>query len=355
VIKEEVTSIDLKSKSLILSANEIEYDLLIVAAGSNHHYFGKNEWAERAPGLKSIENALDMRRRIFSAFEAAELENDSRKREALMTFTVIGGGPTGVELAGAVGELANHTLIDDFRNINPGDAKIFLLEATSAILPSYPAALAEKAQKHLNRLGVQVLTNTLLDDINGDRLIVKTGDTEREIFAKTILWGAGVQASDLAGKLAKQSGAELDRSGRISVQPDLSLPGYPDVFVIGDMANFTFQNDKGLPGVAPVAMQQGRYVANLIRKLSRRDSIKPFCYRDKGNLAVIGRNAAIADFGSFQFSGFPAWLLWVFVHIGYLIEFDSKILVLVQWAWNYFTRKRGARLITQDNDIPSPA
>lgn len=323
----------------------LRYDTLVVSTGVTHHYFGHDEWMERAVGLKTVEDALEMRRRIFLAFEAAERENDEKKREAWMTFVIVGGGATGVELAGALGELAHETLKKDFRRINPRLAKIFLLEGTDRILPSYPPELSKKAQKALEKLGVTVLTKTFVTDVREDE--VEAGG--RTIRAKTVLWAAGVKASDLGKILAQKTGSELDGVGRVKVQPDLSLPKFPEIFVIGDLAHCLDEDGKALPGVAQVAMQQGGYVARTIRERlqnrSKKKSSKPFRYKNYGNLAVIGRNSAVADLPRMKLSGFVAWLIWIFVHIRYLIQFDSKILVMFQWAWSYFTKNRGARLI----------
>lgn len=348
VLLAEMVDIDPGRQEVILAdGDRLPYDTLIIAAGAHYHYFGNDQWAGKAPGLKTLEDALEMRRRIFLAFEAAERENDPAQRQAWLTFVIVGGGPTGVELAGALGELAQSTLVNDFRRIDTRQARILLLEGMDRALPDYPPALSRKAQRALEQLGVTVQTGHLLQEIDGQQLRIKAGDDEEIIQAETILWAAGVKASSLGQTLARRLPVELDRMGRVKVEPDLTLPGQPNIFVIGDLAHYAHGLDKPLPGVAPVAMQQGRYVARLLMgRLKGKDS-PPFRYRNKGNLAVIGRNAAVADFGRFRFSGFFAWLLWLFVHILYLIEFDNKIMVMFQWAWSYFTRKRGARLISR--------
>lgn len=343
----EVRDIDPKNQRLALDFGTIAYDSLIVATGSQHHYFHHSEWKTHAPGLKTIEDALEMRRRILTAFERAECESESLVRQAWLTFVVVGGGPTGVELAGALAELARGTLAKDFRQIDPKKAKIVLIEGTGRILPGYPPSLSRRAAENLSKLGVTVCCDTLLTQIDGDRLVLRTADQQHHLTARTVLWAAGVKVSKFGAHLAQKLAAKTAAGGRIIVNPDLSIPGYPNVFVIGDLAYCLTDSGKPLPGVAPVAMQQGRYVARLLKKRAKKQHVVPFRYRNKGNLAVIGRNAAVADFGRLRFSGFPAWLIWVFVHIAYLIEFDNKILVLFQWAWNYFTRNRGARLITQ--------
>lgn len=366
VLKGEVVDVDPVQAKVILQDGELNYDTLIVATGSSHHYFGHGEWSEVAPGLKTVEDALEIRRRILLAFEAAERETDLERRQAWMTFVIVGGGPTGVELAGAIAELAHSTLKDDFRNIDPTQSQILLLEGTSRILPSYPHELSAKAEASLTRLGVTVRTECLVTDIESNEVTLSTGDHVKRVQAHTVLWAAGMKASGMAQVLADRTSVELDRAGRVMVEPDLSIEDHPNIFVIGDLAHFDYQGGVPLPGVAPVAMQQGRYVADLIQarvahnSSSLRQSMVPrngesvpaFHYRDKGSLAVIGRNAAVAELGHLKFAGFPAWLVWVFVHIGYLIEFDNKLMVLIQWMWNYFTRKRGARLITGDDPFP---
>lgn len=351
VLMGEVVDIEPQARKVILRNEEIPYDSLIVATGVSHHYFGNDDWATVAPGLKTVEDALEMRRRIFVAFEAAEKETDPEKRRAWLTFVVVGGGPTGVELAGAIAELAYSTLKKDFRNINTAEAQILLLEGMERILPPYAPELSVKAEASLKRLGVTVQTKTMVTDIADNVVTMRQGDQVDQIPARTILWAAGVKASLMGEVLAKSTGAQLDRVGRVIVEPDLSVPGHPHIFVVGDLANFSHQNGKPLPGVAPVAMQQGQYVAAQIQQQLQGNSLIPFRYFDRGNLAVIGRNAAVVDLGFVKFSGFLAWLTWVFVHIYFLIEFDNKLVVMMQWGWNYWTRKRGARLITGEESL----
>ncbi len=354
VLKAEVVDIDSAQKEVILRDGRVPYDTLVVAAGVGYHYFGNEEWADAAPSLKTVEDALEIRRRILLAFEAAEREPDPDKRQAWLTFVIVGGGPTGVELAGALGELANSTLAGEFRHIDPSEARVIVLEALDSILTTYPADLAAKAQRSLQELGVEVRTNTSLEAIEDQYVTLRDTRTGEEttLNARTVLWAAGIKASPLGRVLAQRTGVELDKIGRVVVQPDLSLPGYNDIFVIGDLAHFADPSGSPLPGVAQVAMQQGDYVANLVQARLEGKEQKSFAYQDKGSLAVIGRNAAIADLGYARFSGFLAWLIWIFVHIRYLIEFDNKLLVLTQWAWNYFTRRRGARLITGEDPFP---
>lgn len=351
VLMGEVIDIDPQRRKVILRNEELPYDSLIVATGVSHYYFGNDDWATVAPGLKTVEDALEMRRRIFVAFEAAEKEIDPEKRRAWLTFVIVGGGPTGVELAGAIAELAYSTLKDDFRNIDTAEARILLLEGMDRILPPYAPELSAEAEASLTRLGVTVQTKTLVTNIADNIVTTRQGDRVEQIPAQTILWAAGVKASPMGEVLAKRTGAQLDRAGRVVVEPDLSVPGYTNIFVIGDLANFSHQNGKPLPGVAPVAMQEGQYVAALIQQRFKGNNLIPFRYFDLASLAVIGRNAAVVDLGFIKFSGFLAWLTWVFIHIYYLIEFDNKLVVLIQWGWNYWTRKRGARLITGEESL----
>ncbi|WP_390883038.1 NAD(P)/FAD-dependent oxidoreductase [Kovacikia minuta] len=317
----------------------------------SHHYFGNDHWKPTAPGLKTVEDALEMRRRIFMAFEAAEKETDVDRRRAWLTFVIVGGGPTGVELAGAIAELAFNTLKRDFRTIDTTETQILLLEGLDRILPPYPPELSAKAETYLNRLGVTVQTKTMVTDISDHTVTFKRDGQMEHVAARTILWAAGVKASAMGKVLADRTGASLDRVGRVMVEPDLSIPNHPNIFVIGDLANFAHQGDKPLPGVAPVAVQEGEYVARLVKKRLKGETLAPFTYADAGSLAVIGQNAAVVDLGFVKLTGAIAWLAWVFVHIYYLIEFDNKLIVMLQWGWNYFTRNRGARLITGEASL----
>ncbi len=352
VLKAEVTDIIPQEKKVILRDGDIIYDTLIVATGSYHHYFGHDNWADIAPGLKTVEDALKIRRKILLSFEAAERETDPKKQQEWMTFLIIGAGPTGVELAGTIGELTRTTLKDDFRNINTEDAKIILVEGLNHVLPTYPPDLSEKAEKYLNNIGVNIRLDTMVTNIEDNKAIISRNGDSEVIQSRTILWTAGVKASALGKALAIHTGAKLDSSGRVIVNSDLSVPGYPNIFVIGDLAHLAYQGEESLPGVAPVAMQEGRYVAKLILNRVQGKDTGPFQYKEKGNLAVIGTNSAVADMGSLKFSGFVAWIIWAFVHIRYLIEFDSKVVVLFRWSWSYFTRKRGVRLITGEDPFP---
>ena len=352
VILAEVTDIDVAAKKVILSDGELEYDTLIVATGGHHHYFGHDHWESLAPGLKTIEDATEIRRRILLAFEAAEREPDPERLKDWLTFVVVGGGPTGVELAGALGEISRDTLKRDFRTINPADAGIILIESNERILTAYPPKLSAKAQKTLEKLGVMVRTNHIVVDVRPDSVTIKSKTGEEQIATRTVLWGAGIKASPLGKILADRAGCEMDRSGRIIVRPDLTLPGHPEIMAIGDLANFSHQNGEPLPGLAPVAMQQGRYAAMLINKRMNGGALKPFHYHDYGSMATIGRKNAVADIGPLHIAGFWGWVAWLFIHLMYIVEFENRVLVIVQWAWNYFTGNRAARLITGESPFP---
>ncbi len=352
VLLDEVTDIDPIHREVVLRGSRLPYDTLIIATGVSHHYFGSDHWGDIAPGLKTIEDALNIRQRIFLAFEAAEREPDPAKRRAWLTFVIVGGGPTGVELAGALAELSYHTLRQDFRHINTAEARIILLEGMDRVLPPYPPDLSAQAKKDLEQLGVHVQTGTLVTNIEDHTVTIKQGDRTDTIDARTILWAAGVKASPLGKIIADHTEAELDRAGRVIVEPDLSLPKYPNIFVIGDLAHYAHQAGKPLPGIGAVAMQQGSYVAKLLQARQMGNVMPPFRYRDGGSLAVIGRNKAVADLNFTKLSGFPAWFIWIFVHIFYLVEFDNKVVVVTQWIWNYLTRNQGARLITGKGVLP---
>jgi len=346
VLLGEVVDLDVGARRVILRDGEVGYDDLIVATGATHHYFGHDEWAEIAPGLKTVEDATEIRSRLLAAFERAEREPDLERRRGWLTFVIVGGGPTGVELAGALGEIANDTLRRDFRRINPAEAQILLVEGEDRVLPLFPPDLSAKAEKQLIGLNVRSLTSAKVTNIDPEGVTVLAGGREQRIATHTVLWAAGVRASRLGKVLAERAGAPLDRAGRVLVEPDLSLPAHPEIHVIGDLANYSHQGGRPLPGVAPAAMAQGRYTAHLIIGKLRGRPVAPFHYFDKGNLATVGRNKAVAQFGSVHIAGFAAWLLWVFVHLMYLVEFENRLLVFVEWVYNYLTRNRGARLIT---------
>ena len=347
VLLGEAIDLDVTNRRVILRDGEVPYDELIIATGATHHYFGNDQWEAVAPGLKTIENATEIRSRLLFAFERAEREENPEERRAWLNFVIVGGGPTGVELAGALGEIANDTLRHDFRKINPREAFIVLVEGEPRVLPTFPPDLSAKAESQLISLGVCPRTNAKVTQIDVDGVTISVGGHDERIAAHTVLWAAGVRASRMGKVLAERAAAPLDRAGRVLVEPDLTVPGHPEIFVIGDLAAFMHQGGKMLPGVAPVAMQQGRYVARLIRdRAAGRATPAPFHYFNKGNLATIGRNKAVAEFGKVHIAGFPAWFTWVFVHLMYLVEFDNRLLVFVEWVYNYFTRNRGARLIT---------
>jgi NADH dehydrogenase len=347
VLLGEAIDLDVTNRRVILRDGEVPYDELVIATGATHHYFGNDQWEAVAPGLKTIENATEIRSRLLRAFERAEREQNPEERRAWLNFVIVGGGPTGVELAGALGEIANDTLRHDFRHINPREAFIVLVEGEPRVLPTFPPDLSAKAESQLIALGVRPRTNAKVTHIDVDGVTISVGGHDERIVAHTVLWAAGVRASRMGRVLAERAAAPLDRAGRVLVAPDLTVPGHPEIFVIGDLAAFLHQGGKMLPGVAPVAMQQGRYVARLIRdRAAGRATSAPFHYFNKGNLATVGRNKAVAEFGKVHIAGFPAWFTWVFVHLMYLVEFDNRLLVFVEWVYNYFTRNRGARLIT---------
>ena len=350
VLLGEVIHIDPQRRMVILSDGEIPFDTLIVATGASHQYFGHDEWEQFAPGLKTIEDATDMRSRILLAFEEAEREPDPAKLRAWLTFVVVGGGPTGVELAGALGEIANDTLKHDFRNIDPSSAQIILVEGADRVLPTYPPKLSEATRKMLTRLGVTVRTGAMVMKIEKELVTIREGEHTETIPTRTTLWAAGVLASPLGRILGAECGATLDKVGRVVVEPDFTVASHPEIFVIGDLSNFSHQTEgKPLPGVAQPAIQAGHYVADVILRRIRGAKVKPFHYADRGNLATIGRAAAVADLGWLQLSGLPAWMIWLFIHLLYIVQFQNRLLVLMQWAWLYITYDRSARLITGKN------
>jgi NADH dehydrogenase len=346
VLLGDVSGFDVANRHVSFSGMQLPYDTLIVAAGARDNYFGHPEWEEFAPGLKSIEDATHIRARLFTAFERAERAADVEHRRILLTFVIVGGGPTGVELAGTMAEIARHTLRREFRHIDPADAQIILIEAGERILSAFPPELSAKAQASLEKLGVVVRTQTLVINVAADYVDLKFGGATERLPTHTITWAAGVSASPLASALAAATGASVDRGGRVVVNADLSLPGHPEILVLGDMASFTHQDGKALPGVAPVAIQQGKYAAKLVRARLVGKTLPAFRYRELGNLATIGRSAAVADFGKIRVSGFLAWFLWLVIHLMNLISFRNRLLVLIQWGWSYLTFDRPARLIT---------
>jgi NADH dehydrogenase len=364
VLMAEVADFDLEARELQLRSvagvpapATIPYDTLIVAGGSRYSYFGHDDWREHAAEVKSLESALIVRNRLLGAFEAAEGESDSERRAAWLTFVVVGAGPTGVEMAGQVAELAHDTLLHDFRTIDPRRARILLVEAAERVLTTFPVSLSAKAARSLQKLGVTVLTGRTVTGLDGAGVTIDDGSgAPEQIRSRTIIWAAGVMASDLGTRLAELTGAEHDRVGRLTVEPDLTLPGHPEVFALGDMARV--RNTTGasivLPGVAPVAMQQGRYAAKVVRARLGSRPVAPFRYRDKGNLATIGRNAAVADIKGLKLSGFIAWVTWLLVHLWYLVGFQNRILVIIRWSFSFTTHGRGARLITETSTQAPP-
>ena len=345
ILMGEVEDVDVSRRVVRLVDADIPYDYLIVAAGASHAYFGHDEWEPFAPGLKTIEDALEIRRRVLLAFELAERQAAESGEQVQLNFVVVGGGPTGVELAGTLAEIARRALVNEFHSIDPERTRILLLEGGPRVLPAYPEDLSRSAEEQLRHLGVEVHTSAMVTGIEPAAVIT----SQTRLPAAVILWAAGVAASPLGKKL----GAPVDRAGRVLVNPDLSLPGHPEVFVIGDLASLKDKNGNPLPGLAPVAMQQGKATAENIARELQGNPRQDFHYLDKGSLATIGRAAAVAQFGKVHISGFLAWLSWLFVHILFLIGFRNRIIVLIQWAWAYFTYERGARLITGSTQLPS--
>jgi NADH:quinone reductase (non-electrogenic) len=342
VLLAEAVAIDVRTRRVILRDGELDYDYLILATGARHSYFGHPEWEAYAPGLKSIDDALEIRRRILLAFEMAERETNDQRRHALLTFVIVGGGPTGVELAGAIAEIAYTVMVQDFRAIRPQDARIILIEAGQRILPFMPESLSVKAEAALKRAGVEVLKNSPVTSVSQGMVIAGT----QTIHAGTVLWAAGVAPSPLARSL----GTSLDQIGRVQVLPDLSIPGHPEVLVIGDLAALVDEKGDLLPGLAAVAVQEGRHAAHNILRMRQGLPSQPFHYLDMGTLATIGRAAAVANFGWIKLSGFVAWVVWIFVHILLLIGFRNRFVVLFEWAWAYVTLQRSSRLITGERE-----
>lgn len=345
VLLGEATGVDAANRRLLLDDGELAYDTLVVATGASHHYFGRKDWAPLAPGLKSVEDATEIRRRILLAFERAEREADPERIRALMTFVVVGAGPTGVELAGALAEIARDTLTREFHAIEPSLARIFLVEAEGRVLPGYPEGLSEKAKRSLLGLGVEVRTGCLVTAIDQASVTIDATGWQERLPSHTVLWAAGVQASPLGAALAAATGSTTDGAGRVIVEPDLTLPGHPGIFVIGDLAHYDIGGEP-LPGVAQVALQQGQHVARSIRRRLQGKPGTAFRYKNFGSMATIGRHAAVAEILGMRFSGYVAWLLWLFVHLMKIATFQNRFLVFVQWAWNYVTFNRAARLIT---------
>jgi NADH dehydrogenase len=349
VLLGEAADIDPTARQVIFTdGSQMEYDSLIVATGSHSFYFGRNEWQDQAPSLKSLEEALLVRHKIFAAFEAAERITDAQERAAWLTFVIVGAGATGVELAGALTEIANQTLRHDFRHIRPQDARIILMDGAQRVLPTFPEDLSQRARHSLEGMRVEIRTGVNVVDIDGEGVAFAGPVGSREnLRAKTVLWAGGIAVSGFAHALAVKLFAETDNRGRIRVRADLTVPGHPEIFIIGDLATANGPDGKPFPGLAPVAIRQGAYVGQVIvRRLTGRASQEPFHYFNKGDLAVIGRAAAVADIFGLHLWGWPAWLVWVFVHLMYLVEFQSRLVVFIHWAFQYLTFSRGARLIT---------
>lgn len=344
VLLGEAQTIDLASQKVKFDFGELSYDYLVMACGANHSYFGHPEWEEYALGLKNISQATEIRKRVLSAFESAERISDSDEQKKYMTFVIVGGGPTGVELAGAIGEMSRFTLSKDFRHINPSQTRVILVEAGPRILPMFSEQQSDRAARDLENLGVQIWTSTVVTDINEEG--VELG--EERVNAATVLWAAGVEASGLG----QSGGMPVDNRGRVIVEPDLSVEGYPNVFVAGDQSNFSHQTGQPLPGTAPVALQQGRYIGKTIRQELKGKPRSQYYFFDKGQMATIGRSKAIVEVGRFKFAGFFAWIVWLVIHVFYLTGFKNRMLVVMQWGWSYLTFRRGARLIVDRDGDP---
>jgi NADH dehydrogenase len=350
VLLAEVAGFDLPARAVVLACGErVAYRFLVVAAGARHSYFGHEEWEAVAPGLKTLDDAVRIRRKVLLAFERADREADAARRAALLRFAIVGGGPTGVELAGALAEIAHHALRHEFRHVDPREATIHLLDALPRVLGNYPPALSEKALESLQRLGVDVITGATVRELSPGKVVWQTADgAHHALHCETVLWAAGVAASPLGAALGLASGAKLDRAGRVPVEPDFSLAGFPEVFVVGDLARWSGEDGSLLPGIAPAAMQAGEHAARCIAERSRgaQACSRPFRYRDRGSLATIGRASAVGVIGRCRVSGFVAWVLWLVVHLRYLARAENRLLVGIQWAWSYLTYNRSARLIT---------
>ena len=356
VLLGEAADIDPEAKKVMLQDGAVlPYDSLIVATGSQTSYYGNDGWRQWAPSLKSVEEATAIRHKILYAFESAERAETEEEARAWLTFVIVGAGATGMELSGALAEIANETLRNDFRKINPRETRIILMEGGPRVLTAFPEDLSTKAEKLVSRLGVEVEKGVMVTGIDGEGVTYKSGAETKRLLAKTVLWAGGVTTNEFGRKLGERTKAETDRSGRIKVNPDLTIPGYPEIFVAGDLALSLNEEGKPLPGVAQVAIQGGAYAAKIIRaRLKGKKETKPFHYFNKGDLAVIGRAAAIANIFGLHVSGWPAWMIWLFVHLMYIVEFQSRVLVFIQWGFQYLTFSRGARLITGASATDSP-
>lgn len=348
VLMDEAQGFDLQRQEVVLSTGRLAYDTLVVAAGSMTSYFGNEHWQKFAPGLKSLEDAAEIRRRVFTAFEVAERETEAEKRNAFLTFAVVGGGPTGVELAGTLSEIAKHTLTHDFRNIDPSTSRIILVDAGPKVLVHYAAPLPDKASQRLAEMGIELRSDSKVIDVTAEGLALECDGKSEFLQAATVLWAAGVKANPLGKILVEAAGGDCDRMGRVCVSRQLVLPGTSNVYAIGDIACCMDDQGKPLPGLAPVAIQQARFVARSIaNKLCGKESPELFQFRDPGTMATLGRGIAVADIRGRKFCGYFAWILWLFVHLMQIVQFENRILVLLQWMWNYITFNRSARLITE--------
>lgn len=362
VLMAEVRDFDIERRRVLLADGSLEYDTLVVAAGASHSYFGCDQWADVAPGLKTVEDATRIRARILRAFEEAERETEADRVRERLTFVIVGGGPTGVELAGAIAEIAHRTLRRDFRRIDPTSARILLVEGSDRVLGGFSPRSSGRAQRALERLGVTVRTQTKVTAIEDGRVVLECRSRGPEdLRVGCVVWAAGVKAAPLASALASRTGVAVDRAGRLQVESDLTVGGHPEIFVIGDMAAVRDGSDPAtgppgcLPGLAPVAMQEGVYAARRIRARLEGHSLPPFRYRDRGKLATVGRSVAVAEIGGFELRGFLAWLIWLFVHVLEIVQFENRVLIAIQWGWNYLTYNRTARLITHSAVDPPPA
>ena len=351
VLRATVIDFDLENRLVVTKDRSLPFDHLVVATGATHHYFGNPNWELFAPGLKSVEDATRIRASLLDAFERAEGATTAEERGSLLTFVIVGAGPTGVELAGALGELAHWTLENDFRRIDPKEARILLVDGADRVLQSFAPSASKNARLSLERLGVEVWTESLVTEIDSTGVNIQRSGEQIRIDSGAVLWASGVTASPLAAILSAASGVQTTRGGRLPVLPDLTLKDHPNVYVLGDMAALRDEQGEDLPGIAPVAMQQGQHTAKALRNLFRGKPQKDFRYQDKGKLAVIGRASAVAEVGRVKLSGYPAWVLWLFVHILYLAGFANRLLVLFEWGYSYLTRRRGARLITRSAPI----
>lgn len=354
VLMDEVIDLDPTDRRIMLRQGSLEYDSLIVAAGVRNDYFGREDWQPIAPGLKAIEDAIEIRRRVLLAFERAERESDAASRVPWTTFVIVGAGPTGVELAGTLAELARHTLRREFRNFDPGESRVILVDAQSRVLPTFPSRLSGAATRSLQRLGVEVRAGWSLMELDREGVTIAVGDRSQRIASRTVLWAAGIKGESMAQILSRRTGCGLDRLERVIVGPDLTIPGHREIFVIGDLAHVEHRGSP-LPAIAQPAIQGGRYAARLIRARLKGRTTAPFKYFDKGSMATIGRGSAVAQFRGWGFSGFIAWLGWLFIHLIYLIEYDNRLLVTIQWFNHYLTRRRGARLITDGKAVEAAA